>query len=136
MIFLSFFLSFTLWANPFIRLDKFSTEEFKVPERGILMFMSEGCVHCKAQVRDFQSCVAKSVPITLFMEGKNEDRLRKDLRRKPLPYPVYWTTAEIKAQFEVGQATPVSVLVSPKGKQKIEGRLECEKLQPFLDKLF
>lgn len=117
------------------RLDMKSYEEPQIPKKGIVMFMSERCSHCQAQVKDFKKCLTK-LPVTLFLEGKDEERLRQELKKNPLPYPVYWTTEKMKGQFKMGKVTPTSYLLKESKIQKIEGRLECEKLKPLADKFF
>lgn len=135
-IFLSFILSLSLWSSTFNRLDKLAKEELTIPSVGILMFMSQGCVHCKAQLKDFEECLDKKIPVLLFLEGRDEAALRKEVRRHKFKYPVYWTTEEFKKTYEVGQATPTMILLFSQGQKKIEGRLQCEKLKPILDRLF
>ncbi len=135
-ILISFFCALSVWGTSYSRLDKLAQEEVSVPSKGIIMFMTQGCIHCKGQLQDFEKCLDKSIPVLLFLEGKNEEILRKEVRRRGYKYPVYWTRDELKKNYGVGLASPTTILLYPDGKKKIEGRLKCDELKPLLNRFF
>jgi hypothetical protein len=128
MLVLSLFFSLpTLLADSFFRLDRNGFESVAIPHKGIVTFISQECASCKAQVKDFQAC-AHGIPVLLFMDGQNEEKLRQELRQKPLGFPTYWTTEKLKIKYRIGKVTPTSLLLNKRSIKRIEGRLPCDRL--------
>lgn len=129
MLALNLFFNFIMLvqAESFFRLDKQSYEEWVESPQAVVTFMSEGCSFCRAQINDFKTCL-KIPSVTLFLEGSHEERLRLELKKSPYPYPVYWTTDQIKKKYEIGKMTPTTVLINGPKRKKIVGRLDCSEL--------
>ena len=117
--FLSLFLtliSFPLMAHELARLDSFGIEKINTPDLLVNLYLTENCSVCQQQVDVLKECVATE-RVAAFMLGLNEEKLRRYVKRKKIPFKTYLLNQAAKNDLGFGVASP-SITIRARGKLK------------------
>ncbi len=101
-------------ANELARLDSFGIEEINSPDLLVNLYITENCSVCQKQVAIIKDCVAIE-KVAAFMEGPSEEKLRRYVKRKKLPFKTFHLTQNAKKDLGFGAASP-SITLRGKGK--------------------
>ena len=124
-------LSHPLYAEPLIRLDTVKTEDTNLQDFKIALHITENCSICDRQIAILKDCVLP-VKTGVFMEGDNEEIMRKIVRKKKIGMSVFNLTAEIKKYYAFNIKTPTIAIQTKMGLKTHEGLMECQAIKSQL----
>jgi hypothetical protein len=110
-----------------VRLDQYGVEPAPEEQIRVNVFLTEACSICDRQVQVLKECIVAE-NVAAFLEGKNEDHLRKVLRRKKLPFATYFLTDSVKKTYGFSGRSPALAIRTRNGHVFREGLQECEEI--------
>jgi hypothetical protein len=127
---LSIFIS-TLFAQDLVRLDDFGSLNLKESGTKVHLYISENCSVCQSQIDVLKDCVPAS-KVHVYIEGKNEEKLRFYVKRKKVPFKTYLLTNPAKKYLGYKKASPAITYINQGKFKTIEGLQNCKQIQKQL----
>ncbi len=113
------------------RLDSFGIEKISAQSTLVHLYVTENCSVCQQQVEVLKNCVAPE-SVVAFIDGGSEEKHRRYVRRKKLPFKTYLLNSAAKKELGFGTASP-AVTIKAKGKlTTYEGLRSCDQIIQFI----
>ncbi len=120
-----------LYGHELVRLDKIKVEDFDEIKHSIILFITEACSVCDRQVSVLKECSEKK-DVVVFLEGHHEEKLRRTVARKKLPFKTYLLSESFKKKLGFTHVSPALRLKTSKGHVVLPGLQTCETIKSQL----
>lgn len=120
-----------LYGEEIVRLDKIKIEEFDTNKPTISLYITETCSVCDRQISILKQCLGEE-EIVAFLEGQHEEKLRRTVARKKIPFKTYLLNPSLKKQLGFPNVSPALRLRTSKGFVVLSGLQACDSIKSQL----
>ena len=124
-------IAYPAFGEELVRLDKIKVEAFDENTPTVSLFITEACSVCDRQVSVLNQCL-EGKEVVAFLEGPQEEKLRRTVARKKIPFKTYLLNQSLKKRLGFANVSPALRIKTSKGFIVLSGLQSCETIKSQL----
>lgn len=114
-----------------IRLDQIKNTPVDIKNLKVALLISQDCAICDRQIQELKNCLP-SQDVAVFISGHDEEKLRRIVHKKKIPFSTYLLEEKERQYFAWGKITPALSIQGAHGLQNFEGFKSCSEIKSLL----